>query len=188
MFCLLLALLLALFSGYSSADEKHRGQRFETLEWPSLMPSDDLEALLNPPKYITEVEDGSIEDQISAQVQNSLAAANDDRYQQALRSTRAIKKLHNKAIRIPGFVVPLAFSGKQQVSQFFLVPYFGACLHLPPPPPNQIIFVDYPKGYELESLYDPVWLRGVLKLELKQHEMGQAAYRLELFDIAPYEE
>ena len=57
---------------------------FKTVEWVDLMPKEDLDALLNPPSYVTDVEDGSFEDQISSQIQNTLAAAGDDRYQQAL--------------------------------------------------------------------------------------------------------
>ncbi|NOQ77097.1 MAG: DUF3299 domain-containing protein [Methylococcaceae bacterium] len=74
---------------------------FKTVEWTDLMPQDDLDALLNPPSYITEVEDGSFEDQISNQLQNSIAA--DDRYQQALVSTRIVPEMNDQPVRVPGF-------------------------------------------------------------------------------------
>lgn len=159
---------------------------YQTLEWSSLMPKKDLQALLNPPNYITEVEDGSLADSISTQVQNSLLAANDDAYQRALNSTEVIAAMDGKAIRIPGFIVPLSFAQKQVVTQFFLVPYFGACLHFPPPPPNQMIYVEYPSGYHLESLYDPVWLSGHLKVALTEHEMATAAYTMSVNEIELY--
>ncbi len=148
---------------------------FKTIEWPELMPKDDLEALLNPPDYLDDVEDGSIEDQISNQVQNALLAANDDRYQQALSSTRIIAEMDGQAIRIPGYIVPLEYDDKQAITQFFLVPFFGACLHLPPPPPNQIIFVESDKGLQIDALYEPFWISGVLKASLVDNDTATSA-------------
>ena len=74
------------------------------------------------PQYVTQVEDGSVEDQISSQIQNSLEAASDDRYQQALSSTKVNAELNGAKIRLPGFIVPLEFDEQQTVSQFFLGP------------------------------------------------------------------
>ena len=149
---------------------------FELVQWTDLMPKEDLEALLNPPEYITNVEDGSIEDQIASQLRS--AQNIDDPYQQALVSTRIVSKMDSKAIRIPGFVVPLEFDDEQVITQFFLVPFFGACLHLPPPPPNQIIFVESPEGVQLENLYEPVWISGVLKTSMIENEVATAAYTM----------
>ncbi len=159
---------------------------FKTVIWTDLMPKEDLEALLNPPESITELEDGSVEDQISSQIQNTVAAASDDRYQQALVSTKVVAALDGEAIRIPGFVVPLEFNDDQTITQFFLVPYFGACLHMPPPPPNQIIFVDYPKGFKLDALYSPLWISGVVKTSLKENHLATAAYVMDMRKFEPY--
>lgn len=161
---------------------------FKTVEWTDLMPEEDLEALLNPPSYVTDVEDGSLEDQISSQIQNTIAAASDDRYQQALTSTRIIPAMNEKAIRIAGFIVPLEFDDEQTITQFFLVPFFGACIHVPPPPPNQIIFVNYPKGLKLDALYDPFWISGILKTSFIENEMAIAAYSMQMHFSEVYTE
>ncbi len=161
---------------------------FNTIEWTDLMPKDDLDALLNPPSYITDVEDGSFEDQISNQIQNTIAAASDDRYQQALVSTRIVSEMNAQAIRVPGFIVPLEFNDEQRVTQFFLVPYFGACIHVPPPPPNQIIFVNYSKGLKLDSLYDPFWISGILKTSVVENETATAAYTMQMQSYELYTE
>ena len=161
---------------------------FKTVEWTHLMPKEDLDALLNPPSYVTDVEDGSFEDQISNQIQNTLAAASDDRYQQALASTRIIPEMDGQAIRIPGFIVPLEFDDEQTITQFFLVPFFGACIHVPPPPPNQIIFVNYPKGFKLDVLYDPFWILGILKTSLVENEVATAAYSMQMQSFEVYTE
>ena len=161
---------------------------FKTVEWVDLMPKEDLDALLAPPSYVTDVEDGSFEDEISNQIQNALGAASDDRYQQALASTQVIPEMADQAIRIPGFIVPLEFDGEQTITQFFLVPFFGACIHVPPPPPNQIIFVNYPKGLKLTALYDPFWISGILKTTLVENETATAAYSLQMQSFEAYTE
>lgn len=161
---------------------------FKTVEWTDLMPKEDLDALLNPPSYITDVEDGSFEDQISNQIQNTIAAASNDRYQQALVSTRIVPEMNDQPVRVPGFIVPLEFNDEQRVTQFFLVPYFGACIHVPPPPPNQIIFVNYAKGLKLDSLYDPFWISGILKTSVVENETATAAYTIQMQSFEIYTE
>ena len=160
---------------------------FKTIEWTDLMLKEDLDALLNPPSYVTEVEDGSFEDQINNQLQSPLATANDDSYQRALTSRRIIPEMDGQAIRIPGFIVPLAFDGEQTITQFFLVPFFGACLHMPPPPPNQMIFINYPQGIKLEALYDAFWVSGILQTSLVENEVATAAYSMQMQSFEIYE-
>ena len=161
---------------------------FTTIEWVDLMPKDDLEAILNPPSYITDIEDGSEEDQIANQISNTIAAANDDRYQQALSSTKVVEEMNGKAIRVPGFIVPLEFDDEQVVTQFFLVPFFGACIHVPPPPPNQIIFVDFPEGIKLEALYDPFWISGVVTTDLTENDTATSSYSIRMQYFEAYTE
>lgn len=169
-----------------AASDKKKDSPYETVEWLDLMPEDDLDTLLNPPEYINEIVEGSEDDQISNQMQNAIVAASDDRYQQALVSTRVVKEMDGALIRIPGFIVPLEFSSEQVTTEFFLVPFFGACIHAPPPPPNQIIFVSYPKGVQLGSLYTPYWLSGKLKASLVENDMATAAYTLELENVTEF--
>ena len=99
-----------------------------------------------------------------------------------------IEEMNNKAIRIPGFVVPLEFNEEKKITQFFLVPYFGACIHLPPPPPNQIIFVTFNKGIELRELLDPVWISGVLQTSHFENEVAISAYSMKMKSYEMYEE
>ena len=161
---------------------------FKTVEWINLMPEEDLDALLAPPSYVTDIEDGSLEDEISNQIENAFGAVNDDRYQQALTSTHIIPEMEGQAIRIAGFIVPLEFDDDQTITQFFLVPFFGACIHVPPPPPNQMIFVSYPKGLKLNALYDPFWISGILRTTLVENEMATAAYSMQLPSFEAYTE
>ena len=162
--------------------------QFKTVDWIELMPQEDFNALLDPPAYLDEIEEGSFEDQISSEVQNAMKAASDDPYQQALVSTRVIEEFDGQAVRIPGYVVPLVFNDRQTITQFFLVPYFGACIHVPPPPPNQIILVNAPQGIQVEVLYDPFWISGVMNTTITKNELATSAYSVEMHHYEAYTE
>lgn len=179
-------LVMTLFI-FASAHSAYASE-YKEVDWIELMPKADLEALLNPPSYVTDIADGSLEDQINSQVQSSPMDVPNDRYQQALVSREVVAEMDGKKIRLPGFIVPLEYKDEQIVTKFFLVPYFGACIHVPPPPPNQIILVDYPQGLKLESIYDPYWLSGVLKVTLTQNDVATSSYSLELESYELYKE
>lgn len=161
---------------------------FKEIEWVDLMPKMNLDAFLNPPSYITDAIDGLLEEQITEQLENSTNIDFDDPYQQALISTDIIPEMNGMAVKIPGFIVPLEFNDEQSVTQFFLVPFFGACIHVPPPPPNQIIFVNYPQGLKQDSLNDPFWLSGILSTSLVENEIATAAYSMRLQHFETYSE
>ena len=77
--------------------------------------------------------------------------------------TSIVEDLNGRLIRIPGYLLPLEVSATK-VTEFLLVPYVGACIHVPPPPPNQIIHVKIvkKKSYQSKNLYEPVWVTGVI--------------------------
>jgi len=107
----------------------------------------------------------------------------------ALSSTRVRPEFDGQSLRVPGFIVPLEFGATEKhVTRFFLVPYFGACIHVPPPPPNQIIYAEYDKGFVLESLYDPYWISGVLTTSLTENDTATSAYSIKVERVAPYTE
>ncbi len=98
-----------------------------------------------------------------------------------------VDSLNGEKIRIPGYIVPLDFNAKSEHGEFLLVPYFGACLHTPPPPPNQIIFVTAIPAAKISNIYDPVWLEGTMKTGKFSSELGNSAYELSLSKLEPYE-
>lgn len=95
-------------------------------------------------------------------------------------------ELDGAAVRLPGYVVPLEMSGRQ-VREFLLVPYFGACIHSPPPPANQIVHVVLDKPQALRSM-DAVWVSGSLRLQRQDSALGASGYRVEAPRVAPYKE
>jgi uncharacterized protein len=96
------------------------------------------------------------------------------------------QELDGAGVRIPGFIVPLDIGKDGLVSEFFLVPYFGACIHVPPPPPNQIVYVKVDKGIALDSIYEAYWVTGKLKVARKSTQLGAAAYSLAATKVEIY--
>jgi len=92
-----------------------------------------------------------------------------------------------RLVRVPGFVVPLELNDEGEVTEFFLVPYFGACIHMPPPPPNQIIHVTPPEPFRLPSLQVPYWVTGPINLGEKMTKVGASAYEIKATDIRRYQ-
>ena len=95
--------------------------------------------------------------------------------------------LVGQAVRIPGFIVPLEDS-KDGMKEFLLVPYFGACIHSPPPPANQIIHVlpkTPAKGFRS---MDTVWISGTLSTVRTDSYMGTSSYRIDAVTVLPYED
>jgi uncharacterized protein len=98
-----------------------------------------------------------------------------------------LKALHGREVRIPGFMVPLE-DWEEQVTEFILVPYFGACIHVPPPPPNQMAHVLMQRNRRIAvNLWDPVWVIGTLKIENVESPYGVIGYQVSADRIAPYE-
>ncbi len=164
-----------------------KSNSFRTVEWLDLMPKKNLDALLNPPDYVSQMEEGAFEDEILTELRNMPKEISDP-YQQALVSTEVIKEMDGQRIRIPGFIVPLEFGANKKITEFFLVPYFGACIHVPPPPPNQIIFVTTKKGLAIKELYDPLWISGIISTSRIENDVALAAYKMEMEFSEIYEE
>ena len=100
--------------------------------------------------------------------------------------TGVVEDLDGIEAKIPGFVVPLELSGEGKVKEFLLVPYFGACIHYPPPPPNQIVYVKLDEPIQLVSAWDPIWVTGGLKTDFHSSEYGAAGYTMDGKTIEEY--
>ena len=100
------------------------------------------------------------------------------------------KKINNKEVKIPGYIIPLEYEG-MDVKTFLLVPYIGACIHVPPPPPNQIVYVDTKKSWEGLNWWEPVYVTGIIKIESRQmqfFEMVDIGYEILAGDVEYYRE
>ncbi len=82
-----------------------------------------------------------------------------------------------KRVKIPGFVVPLEGTA-ELTTEFLLVPYFGACIHVPPPPSNQIVYVKFEEGVRIDNIYDAIWVTGELSTDGWKGDIASVGYRL----------
>lgn len=98
-----------------------------------------------------------------------------------------VPELNSKKVRIPGYTVPFEYGAKAEVTEFLLVPYFGACIHAPPPPPNQTLFIKADDPIALKDLAQAVWVEGVLTTQTQESDLADAAYTLQLTHIEKYE-
>jgi uncharacterized protein len=97
------------------------------------------------------------------------------------------QKLSETRVKIPGFIVPVVVDDNGVVTEFFLVPYFGACIHVPPPPPNQIVYVKLSSGgIRVGSMEDAFWVTGTLHAQLSGTSLAKAAYTLDATRIELY--
>lgn len=143
-------------------------EELRELSWQELVPEQQLFEDLNAP----EVDHNVVPDPYSAQSSYG-ADVNEE--------------LNGIQAKLPGFVVPLEIADEGKISEFLLVPYFGACIHTPPPPPNQIVFVSMAKPIELESMWEPVWVEGTFSVEFKQSMYGSAGYSMNADSVKLYE-
>ncbi|AWL10770.1 hypothetical protein HMF8227_00262 [Saliniradius amylolyticus] len=97
-----------------------------------------------------------------------------------------VQELDGREVKIPGFVVPLE-GDDDNLTEFLLVPYFGACIHVPPPPSNQIVYVKFENGVPIDSLYDAIWVHGVLETKQWSGDIATVGYRLKGIGVSSYE-
>lgn len=140
----------------------------EEIEWDDLVPADwQPQALFEEFAGVTDIEDG-----------DPLAEKLMQRIREVWDQAPLVKEFDGKLIRMPGYTVPLD-GDAEEVRTFLLVPYFGACIHTPPPPRNQIVLVKMKdKGVPVDDVFGALWITGTLKVEPATTEFGLAGYTL----------
>ncbi len=108
-----------------------------------------------------------------------------DKLRRELDRAPVVQSLHGKRVRIAGFVVTLERDDKG-VREFLLVPYFGACIHTPPPPANQIIHVLPKTPVPAEVAIFPVYVTGTLQTVATNTAEGAANYRIADAQVEEY--
>ena len=92
---------------------------------------------------------------------------------------------NGQVIRLPGFIVPIEYSGTG-VTAFILVPFVGACVHVPPPPANQLVFVTTSEPYESGGLYEPVNVVGMFGVSSISTHLADIGYALSADLVEPF--
>jgi len=174
-YLLLMLVPLLLLTAPLSADTKTP----EKVEWDDLVPEDFRPDKLFEKYNVDEMEDSDPRaDQFMKEMKEVWKAA------------PVVESMEGRYVKMPGFVVPLETVG-DKVTEFFLVPYFGACIHVPPPPANQMIFVAVQKGNSIKmtgDMFEAVWVTGNLSIKTTSNELGDAGYMLYATAIEPYKE
>ena len=96
--------------------------------------------------------------------------------------------LDEQSVRIPGYIVPLEYDDDRAVTRFLLVPYFGACIHEPPPPPNQTIYAEFDPGVEVKSIWYPYWIEGEVSVSQVNAALATASYSINVDKVESYEQ
>ncbi|WP_018984416.1 DUF3299 domain-containing protein [Salinimonas chungwhensis] len=113
------------------------------------------------------------------------AVQHDGEMTQLQPNAPVVDKYDGKRVKIPGFVVPLEGTA-ELTTEFLLVPYFGACIHVPPPPSNQIVYVKFEEGVAIDDLYDAIWVTGTLSTAGWKGDIASVGYRLTGESVAPF--
>ncbi|MCI4663563.1 MAG: DUF3299 domain-containing protein [Neomegalonema sp.] len=102
-------------------------------------------------------------------------------------NSKLVSTYNGKRVRLPGYMVPLDFQA-DGVRKFLLVPFIGACIHVPPPPPNQIVLVESKKPYPTTGYFDPVKVTGTLSHLGADLDLAEVGYRIAAETVAAYSE
>ncbi|WP_313474350.1 DUF3299 domain-containing protein [Stutzerimonas kunmingensis] len=165
---LLLALLLACAVSAYADDVRD-------LQWSELLP----EGAPPPPPPMAMHDMSQLADTLAAEAGPAAA--------QQSPAAPVVEAIDGQMVKLPGYIVPLDMTEEGRVIEFLLVPYFGACIHVPPPPSNQIVHATSELGVRVEALYEPFWIEGPLRVEHASSELAEAGYRMQAQKIYPYE-
>ena len=149
------------------------------LDWEDLVPEGFVPMpdpfLTMPSEQLDKLLDGSPESE------RELA-----RLDEAMREAPVDDSLDGEHVTLPGYVVPLDYDGQTRLTEFLLVPYFGACIHTPPPPANQIVLARSEEPVLIEDTYQAVELRGILHTESATTDLAETGYLMEVLSVEPY--
>jgi hypothetical protein len=144
---------------------KASGKDAAEIDWLELMPAEDIKKL----------------QEIPAVDHSGFVSA------EQFMSFNTVKELDGRKGKIAGYIVPIETDDKGNLTSFFLVPYFGACIHVPPPPPNQIVYAKLAKPIPVPDMYAPQWVDGTLVIERTDNELGASAYTMKVDTVTTWD-
>ena len=103
------------------------------------------------------------------------------------KKTAFVTTYNGERVRIPGYMVPLDIE-QTEVKEFLLVPYVGACIHVPPPPPNQIVYIQSEKAVAMRDVFEPIWVTGMFATTTLSTTLADVGYQITADDVAPFVE
>lgn len=179
----LLTVSLAATAWWWTKDEDKSAARADSVvvHWPDLVPEDFIP--FDPLADMTREEIDVLFD--GSEESNARLAELDEK----ARYAPTVEALDGDKVRLAGYVVPLDFDGQTTLEEFLLVPYYGACIHTPPPPANQVVHVfSEDEPVVIESTWDPVWAVGTINTDTVISNLAESGYRMTIDEIIPWTE
>lgn len=168
-----------------SSENTSETAKYAQIPWQALLTTHDKTLLQKLAQKQTELDAKIIDgvDVLEGQLVSSVLTASTWKELDDYDTNNAY---HGADVAIPGFVVPLELDDRKLLS-FFIVPYYGACIHYPAPPPNQMIYVQLEDPMTLPALQQPFLFKGNLIPALFEDMLGTSAWILNLHDMSKYE-
>ncbi len=184
---LMAAAAMLMIGGYTAGHawwgKLDRGEQVQTdaadLNWEDLVP----EGFVPPVNPIAQMTREQIDKLFDGSKESSLEIA---RLEEEMSYAPTVAALDGKKVKIPGYVVPLEFDGQTELNEFLLVPYYGACIHTPPPPANQVVHALPKSPIIVENTYDPVYAIGVIRTQKSSTNLAETGYTLDIEQVVPY--
>lgn len=154
----ILTACLLLLPAFAAADARE-------IEWNELMPEEESKAWIENQTGVDHTGAGPSE---------------------IFQSRITVGELDGQEVRIAGFVVPVETTAEGKLKEFFLVPYFGACIHVPPPPANQIIYGRLSDPIDMVNIWDAFYMEGTLNIEDVSNETADSAYTMDVDSLVLY--
>ena len=172
---------------YQDGTRLQETQQYQVLTWDALLPEAEKALLGKAQSNQNSQQNLPLHEQVFQSIQRTF----DDEYQQALISVNTVDTFNGEYVELSGFIVPVEANAEREITAFFIVPYFGACIHYPPPPPNQIVFVSLNNtheqggisGIDIQQAYT---FSGEFSTGLYEDPQGTSAYLLDVIEIKPY--
>jgi len=134
--------------------------KYKEVSWDDLMPQDWVPSATEDPAFFEgETFDGTVVELPKTEF------------------APIVKTLDKQKLKLPGYMIPIKFD-ESSVSEFLLVPYVGACIHTPPPPENQIVYVSLKKPMVTQDFWAPVWVSGTMKAQISMTKFATAGYHM----------
>jgi uncharacterized protein len=144
----------------------------ELVSWRDLLPDEDLEMYMA-------LEEGRAAPDLMTRYQG--------RVEGQFGTFNAVDDLDGLVVRMPGYILPLDYAQQGAAREFLLLPYHGACIHYPPPPPNQIVHLRSEEPVRFDALWEPVWVEGRMEVLRVETDLADSAYAMAVRSIQPYD-
>jgi hypothetical protein len=162
-------LILSLLMAAAVTGAQVEGELRE-IDWLEMIPPEELKAMEEMAEKMWEIDHSG------------------GQMEQLFNSANTVAEMDGVRGKLAGFVVPISVGSDAEITEFFFVPYFGACIHMPPPPPNQIVHVRPKTPITTGDIWDAFWIVGTLRVTLTDNSMAKSAYSFDLESIEKMEQ